>query len=291
MDFIDAHHHLWDLKACRYPWLEARGEVRFFGDPTPIQKNYLLEDYLSETPNYIPIKSVHIQVGVAPGDEVIETRWLQKTHEKPEALVAFADLSSEQVSTTLESLRAYSRLRGVRQILGRHELEDVKHNSDALIDNPCFFHGLQALEKSNLSFDLQLIPTQHNRVAALMERLPDLKVAVCHAGSPWDQSSEGLASWRKGLTKLAERDNTFAKISGLGMFKPNLGQADIETISHSVIEIFGPERVMFGSNFPVDKLYYALDDWWSTVTALLSQYTQEERQDMLVRTAETFYRI
>ena len=64
--FIDAHHHLWDLQAVHYPWLMARGEKRFFGDPTAIQKNYLVADLLAESPYKKPAASVHIQVGAAP---------------------------------------------------------------------------------------------------------------------------------------------------------------------------------------------------------------------------------
>ncbi|MEP5323549.1 MAG: hypothetical protein ABJQ49_14875, partial [Marinobacter alexandrii] len=70
--FVDAHHHLWDLEHCHYPWLMAKGEMRFFGDPGPIQKNYLIDDFLGESLDYRPTKSVHIQVGVSPADEVKE---------------------------------------------------------------------------------------------------------------------------------------------------------------------------------------------------------------------------
>ena len=68
---VDAHHHLWDLDACDYPWLMARGVRRFFGDPTPIQKNYLVSDLRADAGDYVIDASVHIQVGVAPGDEVV----------------------------------------------------------------------------------------------------------------------------------------------------------------------------------------------------------------------------
>ena len=63
---VDAHHHLWDLEACHYPWLMARGVKRFFGDPTPIQKNYLVADLRRDAADYALDGSVHVQVGVAP---------------------------------------------------------------------------------------------------------------------------------------------------------------------------------------------------------------------------------
>lgn len=81
--FIDAHHHLWDLHAVHYPWLKARGERRFFGDPTPIQKNYEVDDLLGESPNFKPLASVHIQVGAAPDHSLRETEWLHEQTEFP----------------------------------------------------------------------------------------------------------------------------------------------------------------------------------------------------------------
>ena len=83
---VDAHHHLWDLGACNYPWLMDQGVVRFFGDPTPIQKNYVIEDLRDDASDFELEASVHIQVGVAEGDELRETEWLQQvgyTHVLP----------------------------------------------------------------------------------------------------------------------------------------------------------------------------------------------------------------
>jgi predicted TIM-barrel fold metal-dependent hydrolase len=291
MRFIDAHHHLWDLSCCRYPWLEARGVQRFFGDPTPIQKDYLLEDFLSESTRYRPEKSVHVQVGVAEGDEVRESQWISELGSKPEAIVCFVDLSATAMEQTLAKQAQVPRVRGVRQILGRHPVEDRHHGSDSLIDDAGFAHGLRRLESSGLSFDLQLIPPQHQRVASLLERYADLPVAVCHAGSPWDQSPEGLKAWEAGLMALAARPQTVLKISGLGMFNRNWKIEDLEPIVYRSIDIFGPERVMIGSNFPVDKLYHSYERWWQAIETLLTRFNTQERHAMLVGTAERFYRL
>ena len=75
---VDAHHHLWDLSGLDYPWLMARGVTRFFGDPTPIQKNYLVSDFRDDARDYDLQASVHIQVGVAQSDELGESKWLQQ---------------------------------------------------------------------------------------------------------------------------------------------------------------------------------------------------------------------
>jgi predicted TIM-barrel fold metal-dependent hydrolase len=289
--FIDAHHHLWDLRACDYPWLMARGERRFFGDPTPIQRDYLLQDFLAESPRYRPQKSVHIQVGATTAHARRETAWLSALGDYPHAIVAAADLASANVESELEAQRAYPKLRGIRQILGRHAQEDSKHGSDRLIDNPAFARGLSALKERGLSFDLQLIPAQMQRVAALLAGIPELRVALCHCGSPWDQSPEGLAKWRSGLKSLASLPRVVCKISGLGMFNPDWTIDTLRPIVEMVIETFGPERVMLGSNFPVDKLYSDYASIWQAYEALLAPYTASERCRMRAGTASEFYQL
>ncbi|MEP0201591.1 MAG: amidohydrolase family protein [Halioglobus sp.] len=289
--FIDAHHHLWNLKVCHYPWLMAKGEKRFFGDPTPIQKNYLAQDFLNESHQCTPAKSVHIQVGAALQDEIKETAWLQEQTPVPTAIVAATDLSAKNVEEQLLSHRAYDKLRGVRQILGRHAEEDKKHNSDMLLEHPGFIAGLKLLEREGLSFDLQMIPPQTPRILKAMEHVPELRISICHAGSPWDQSPEGLAKWRKGMKDLANLPKLTCKISGLGMFNPDWQVRDLRPIMLDVIEIFGPQRVMLGSNFPVDKLYSSYDALWNAYDEITAGFSIAERRSMYYDTAAEFYQI
>ena len=289
--FIDAHHHLWDLNVCHYPWLMARGERRFFGDPSPIQKNYLAADFLSESARYRPLGSVHIQVGVQEEHAVRESTWLQSQPDYPSAIVAFADLSRPDVEELLDAQLQHSKLRGIRQIVGRHIEEDRGHGSDALLENPAWLRGLQQLASRGLSFDLQLIPPQVPAVLKLLRQLPELKVVLCHCGSPWDQSKEGLENWRAGLKTLAKLPNVSCKVSGLGMFNPGWSAEDLRPIILDVIEIFGTERVMFGSNFPVDKLYRSYEQLWTAYTDITHNFSNAERQQLFIQTAADFYRI
>ncbi len=289
LTFIDAHHHLWDLSVCRYPWLMARGEKRFFGDPSPIQKNYLSDDFLSESARFIPSKSVHIQVGVAEQDSVKESQWLEQHSDFPHAVVAFTDLSAVDLAQQLDRQQAFSKLRGIRQIIGRHLTEDVRHGTNELLDNPDWLSGLKLLAARGLSFDLQMIPPQMPAVLALLKQVPDLKVALCHCGSPWDQTIEGLASWKNGLQQLAELANVSCKVSGLGMFNPHWDTEQLRPIIEDVLDIFGCNRVMFGSNFPVDKLYRSYDNYWQAYSDITEGCSIHEKQQMFNQTATDFY--
>jgi len=291
---IDAHHHLWNLDACHYPWLMEKGVVRFFGDPAPIQKNYLVADLVEDAASFELAGSVHVQVGVADGDEVRETEWLEATAERdglPSAIVAYCDLAGADAQRVLDSHSRASRLRGVRQIVGRSESEDRATGSGALLENPLWRDNLGSLRERGLSFDLQLIPSQLPKVAEVLESLPGLKVALCHCGSPWDQSAAGLRTWRAGLGRLARLPDVYCKISGLSMFNHDWALDDIRPIVESCIDTFGPTRCMFGSNFPVDKLHNSWDEVWFAYEEIAGQYTRREQAYLFGETAATFYRL
>ncbi len=293
-EIIDAHHHLWDLGVCRYPWLMEKGVVRFFGDPEPIRRNYLVADLRNDAARYEIAGSVHVQVGVASGDELLESQWLDSVSSDtglPSALVAFCDLAATDAEQHLESQAAIGRVRGVRHIVGRSADEDASTGSDALLDDPLWRRNLSLLPGLGLRFDLQLIPPQLERAAVLLEKVPDLKVALCHCGSPWNQGAEGLASWRAGLERLAENPNVNCKISGLAMFNHNWTVGDIRPIVETCVEVFGPSRCMFGSNFPVDKLHKSWDETWVAYEQIAAQYSDADQRQLFCSTAARFYSI
>lgn len=289
---VDAHHHLWNLDAVDYPWLNERGVRRFFGDPTPIQKDYGVAEFRADHGSIEVRKSVHIQVGTAAGAEIDETCWLEAqatAHGLPSAMVAFCDLSLPTASEVIsEHGRQSRRLRGIRQIFSRHPSEDDSSGSPGLLMDPVVAENLGLLSSLGLSFDLQLTPPHMISAARLFGKLDGLQVALCHVGSPWRRDAEGLAEWRQGLQALAEIPTVACKLSGLGMFDPAWTPADLKPVILTVLEIFGPDRVMWGSNFPVDKLYRSYD---KLLSAMLSIVPAPMHDQVFRATAEKFYRI
>lgn len=289
---VDAHHHLWDLDAVHYPWLMEKGVVRFFGDPAPIQKNYLPADLRTDIGQLPITKTVHIQVGAADGLQ--EHQWVARQAAEqgiPAAIIAFADLAASDHDTVLDPLSESPHFRGVRQIVGRSSEEDKKTGTASLISDPAFEAGLRALHRRGLSFDLQLIPEQMQDTARLLGTLPDLPVALCHAGSLSDFSADGTALWRSGLEALAAHAPMICKISGFGMFNHTWTIGDIRDYVLTVIDIFTPARVAFGSNFPVDKLYSSYSALWAAYLDITKDFSDSERDAMFAGTAEQFYRI
>ncbi|WP_370227868.1 amidohydrolase [Cognatishimia sp.] len=268
---IDAHHHLWDLKAVHYPWLMAQGVERFFGDPSPIQRDYLIDEFRAEAGACGITGSVHIQVGAE--DPMAEAKWVQSvadaTPDWPMAQVVFCDLTSSDLSDQLDAYQQLSTVKGVRQIIGRAPGEDAVTGTNDLLDDPAFLMGLKEAGARGLSFDLQLIPELMEKTAAVIAQAPATPVALCHAGSPHDRSEAGLATWAASLRHLSELPHVVCKLSGLGMFEHNWTPQSLAPIVEEVIRQFGPDRVMFGSNFPVDKLYSDYRPLWDAKRSLV----------------------
>ena len=285
---IDAHHHLWDLKAVHYPWLMAKGEVRFFGDPAAIAKDYLIDDFTKDAKADGFAASVHIQVGAQDG--LAEARWVDHvaaSSDWPMKQVAFCDLSAPDCEANLDALCALPSVVGVRQIIGRAPGEDAVTGTQELLQSQAFRQGLMMARERGLSFDLQLLPELMGPVADLLASVPELQVALCHAGSPYDRSEAGIENWARQLSSLSSLPQVTAKLSGLGMFHHGWRSEDFRPLVGHVIDQFGPKRVMFGSNFPV----CSLTSDYATLVAAYQDLIPHEMQDQIFGlTAKAFYR-
>lgn len=291
---IDAHHHLWDLDNVRHTWLAETGVVRFFGDPAPIQKNYFVPDFKIDHGDLPIVGSVHVQCGVALEHNVKETEFVQAQHDSHgmvNGIVAFCDLTGLGAQAELDQQQACKNLRGVRQIVGRDAVEDAKLGTNTLLENPTFKQGLEMLAGRGLSFDLQLTPPLLPAASKLFKSIEDLPVAICHAGSPQDFSKSGMRDWEVGLKDFAEHGNMICKISGLGMFDQNWTVDSLRERVLRTIDVFGPSRIAFGSNFPVDKLYASYEETFGAFLSLTFDFSPSEREAMFFGTAKTFYRI
>ncbi|MCV6585302.1 MAG: amidohydrolase family protein [Marinibacterium sp.] len=287
---IDAHHHLWDLSAVHYPWLMETGVARFFGDPSPIQRNYLLPEFRTDAQAHGFGASVHIQVGAA--DPWAEAQWVQSVADQsadwPLVQVAFCDLTADDLGRQLDRLQSLSSIRGVRQIIGRAPGEDARTGTNALLGDPRFLAGLQELGVRGLSFDLQLLPELMQDTAEILAQAPDTPVALCHAGSPHDRTPQGLRHWAEALGALADLPQVCCKLSGLGMFDHGWTAQSVAPIVSTCLTSFGPDRCMFGSNFPVDSLAAGYTDLLSRHQDLVPP---ADHDAVFGGTADRFYSI
>lgn len=295
--FIDAHHHLWNPVSSEpdigYVWLRDIGAPKPFGDPTPIQRDYLIDEFRAESVTHKMIASVHVQADGAIPDPAAETRYIQSVSDRsgfPIAIVGFVNLSSRAAESVLEAHATCTGFRGVRQIVAHlPDHPEISFSPRELLDDDGWRDRFTLLSERGLSFDLQAYPEQMPRYAEFFARHPNVPIAIDHCGCPWDQSAEGLARWRAGISALAELPQSTMKISGLGMYNPNWDRENSREILDTLLDVFGPDRLMFGSNYPVEKLARPLESIMNDIIAACGN-TPTHRDQILSGTALAFYK-
>lgn len=296
---VDAHHHLWDLnnKDTKYSWLMVTEGEAFFGDYAAIRKSYLLDDYIEDTKNQNIIKSVHVQAEHDDDKPVNETAWLQSladTHSSklPNAIVAFADFSKNNVSEILDAHQEYKNTRGIRQILSYNKDEPkYSHATEDFMKNSTWVENFKYIRNRNLSFDIQIYKHQMEDAVNLANKYNDVLFILNHTGEPCYQSKEYIESWEQNMKKLAKCENVVAKISGLGMFDPYWTIDSTRIFVEKTIQIFGIERCMFASNFPVDKIFNTFDTYWNSFKEITKNYSENDKKLLFSSNAEKYYRI
>lgn len=294
MRIVDAHHHLWELARLPYPWLAAPNPDAFIGDTTPLCRDYTIADFLADAAGLELVGSVHLQAEVALERSVDETLWLQRVadaHGRPDAIVAYADLTDPSLDALLDAHGRARNFRGIRQILNRHgdpRLRFVEH--DYLAD-PRWHTGAVLLARRGLSFDLQIYPAQMPAAAAAARQHPDLAFVLNHTGMPIDRTLDGITLWRDGMRVLAACPNVVVKISGLGMTDHRWTVASIQPFVRETIELFGTRRCLFASNFPVDRLYSDYRTLWAAYATITADLSADERADLFERNARRVYRL
>ena len=296
---VDAHHHLWDLnnEHTKYSWLMVTEGEAFFGDYAAIRKSYLLEDYIKDAENQNLIKSVHVQAEHDDDKPINETAWLQSLADNhssklPNAIVAFADFSKDNIVEILDGHQDYKNTRGIRQILSFNKEEPkYSHASEDFMKNTTWVENFKNIRNRNLSFDIQIYKHQMQDAADLANKYDDVLFILNHTGEPCYQNSEYVNSWEENMKKLAKRENVVAKISGLGMFDPNWTIDSTRIFVEKTIQIFGIERCMFASNFPVDKIFNTFDNYWNSFKNITKNYSNDEKTKLFSSNAEKYYRI
>jgi predicted TIM-barrel fold metal-dependent hydrolase len=291
---VDAHHHLWDLaRGYNYPWLQdAPSGEGLLGDLAPIARDYTLADYRADTAHYELVKSVHIEA--VPADAVEETRWVQGVAEAggfPHAIVARVELQRSDAERTIAEHRRFANLRGIRHIVNWHTNPKWSFTDHDFLSDEAWLQGFPLLKKYDLSFDLQLYPGQMPDAARLAHKHPGTLIVLNHTGMPVERDPAGIAAWRRGMRALAECDNTVAKISGLGMVDHRWSAESIRPFVLETIEIFGADRAMFGSNFPVDRLYSTFDALYGAFESITAGFSETEQAKLFHDNARRVYRI
>ncbi len=254
---IDSHFHIW--RQADLPWLLGPMQPRIFGPYEPIRRDYPVAEYLAECRPCGVTQAVYVQANWAPARHLDEVAFVSQASDDsgfPIAIVAYADMLAEDVRPQLDALAQNPRVRGVRMQLHWHENPLYRFAGGAdLCRNLLLQANIGRLAGYGFSFDLQVFAPQMAGAAELAAACPEVTFVLQHAGMLEDLSTDGIAHWRDGMRALAARPNIVSKLSGLGTFLRRNDPAHIAFVVAETLALFGAERCLFGSNFPIEKLW------------------------------------
>ena len=275
---LDTHHHLWSYNADDYPWIPA---------DTPLAQNHLLVELEEAT----SLAGVTGTIAVQARQTNEESASLLKIADQSDLIrgvVGWIPLVSENVDEDLELFSDNPKFVGIR-----HVLQD---EPDAYFLRDDFHRGLSKLPAHDLRYDILLYQHQIPVATKLVDRQPELGMIIDHIAKPKAQKGRVEHEWRSGMKELAKRENILGvKFSGLATEFPKEDEIDPDTIRayfEETLEIFGVERVMFGTDWPVCLLRLdSYKQWADTVIILTSSLSGNEKDLILEKNGETAYQL
>lgn len=297
MPIVDAHHHLWDLSQGHYPWLQDdyNPKAFFLGDYQSLCRDFLPPDFHTASQGCRVVATVHVEAERDRSEQVAETAWLHKMHAQhgmPNAVVAHAWLDRPETGERLLQHLRHPLVRGIRSkpVTALSPDHSVRGQPGTMQDET-WLRGLSLLPKLGLTWDLR-VPYWHLAEAAeVAAQFPKLPIVLNHHGFAWDRSEAGLAHWREAMAVLARQPNVHVKLSEFGLRdQPWDWQANARIV-RDTLAIFGWERCMFASNFPVAGLRVGYPELVSGFQRMLDHLSPLQQRAVMCDNALRFYRI
>lgn len=272
---IDSHHHLWNYSAAEYDWIPPG---------SPLAQDQLLSQLETAT----TAARVDGTIVVQARQILEESDWLLSLADPSEIIagvVGWVPLIDPEVGNDLARLAAHSKFKAVRHVL-QAEPDEYFLRDD-------FHRGLSLLPDLDLRYDLLLFQRQLPVAIQLVDRQPDLGIIIDHLAKPEIRNGKIDPAWKAGMTELAKRDNILGvKISGMvtEVLDPEIDEATLRAYFEETLTLFGPDRLMFGTDWPVCLLRIdSYKSWSDMVRGFVARLTLPEQQAILHDNAVRIY--
>jgi L-fuconolactonase len=275
---IDAHQHFWQLsQPFNYSWLDAPALA-------PIRRDYLPE----HLEPHLRAAGVQRSIFVQTQHNIAENRWVLALAERYPwiaGVVGWVGLASPACEEQLLEFKAHPRFVGVRHVTQNEPDDDFIVRADML-------HGLRVLEKHAVPFDLLFYVKHLHHVAALAQELPELRMVIDHLAKPRIREN-GWDDWLPHFRAAAGFPNVYCKLSGMVTEADwrRWTVADLKPYVQTALDLFGPARCMFGSDWPVCELAAPYQQVHHALVEALGPISASEQQQIFGETAARFYRI
>jgi predicted TIM-barrel fold metal-dependent hydrolase len=276
---VDTHQHLWDLSRFRLPWLS--------GAPA-INRSFVMKDYLEATAGLDVRKTVYMEVDVEPGQEVEEAEYVIDLCRQKDNPMAAAVISGRPAAPEFKAYitrfkdRAY--IKGVRQVL------HGANTPPGYCLGPEFIRGIRLLGDLGMRFDICIRPTELTDAVKLVDACPDTRFILDHCGNA-DTQAPDRSQWERDIAALAERRNVICKVSGIiAGTKPGRSKVEqLQPFIRHVLASFGPDRVVFGGDWPVCLLGATYREWVDTLKEIVRDRTPEHQRKLFHDNAVRIY--
>ncbi len=275
--YIDAHHHLWQFTPEEYDWID--------NSMTVLQKDFLVKDLQDTLSN----NGFSASIAVQARQSIQETRWLlalAETTDLIKGVVGWIDLKSDTLAQQLDELADYDKLVGFRHVLqGENDQEFMKH--------PDFIRGLEMLADRGYRYDLLIFAEQIPAAIEMLKKVPNLHVVIDHIAKPNIKTARDLDRWQQGMTLLAKNPNCYCKLSGM-VTEANWqhwNPADFQPYMKTVLSLFGEQRIMFGSDWPVCLVAATYQQVKQLISDFINVHAPAAKSKIFSDNARRFYQL
>jgi len=273
---IDAHHHLWKYRAADYGWIDDSMRA--------LKRDFLPADLEKELCG----AGVSGAVAVQARQTLAETRWLLDLASQSAVMrgvVGWAPIASEDFRVDLEHLRSHKKLKGLR-----HAIQDEPDPNFILGSD--FNRGIANLRGTGLVYDILIFEKHLPATIQFVDRHPEQVFVVDHVAKPRIRE-RAIEPWRRNIVELARRENVCCKISGMATEGnwSSWSELDLRPYVEVVLDAFGPNRLMAGSDWPVCLLATSYVHWFEVLNGLLHRLSMPEKDRILGGTASEVYQL
>ena len=297
LPIVDTHQHLWDLEKFELPW--TAGEEK-------LGKSHVMREYLAATHEAKVAKAVYMEVDVEPGQRLAEVEYISAICARDDnptcGAVVSGDPDADDFLAYLDHFKDDPYIKGVRRVL------HVPEKAPGTCLSAAFVKGVQSLGERGLSFDICMRPSELADAVSLVDRCPETQFIVDHCGNavpgviagadPGPQTEGGLFwhtrdQWQRDMTALAARPNVVCKISGI-VARAEVGvwsAANLAPTINFCLDAFGPDRVVFGGDWPVCTLVASYQEWATALREIIKDRSQDEQRKLLHDNAVKLYNL
>jgi L-fuconolactonase len=274
----DPHLHLWDLAQFRLPWIQRE---------SPLNRSYVMRDYLAATAGLNVVKAVYMEVDVEPSQQAAEADHVFDICRRGDTPMVAGVISgrpaADDFAAYLERFRGNRHLKGLRQVL------HVPATPAGYCLAPNFVRGIRLLGERGLSYDLCMRSTDLGDAVRLVEACPDVRFILDHCGNGPVYAQE-RTQWQRDMERLAQKRNVVCKVSGIVVqARPGWTADDLAPVINHTLTVFGPDRVMFAGDWPVCTLAASYRQWVEALRTIVRQRPAEEQRKLFHDNAVRFY--